>query len=491
INNTIVDNNAENGGGMYFSEDSDPTLTNNIIWDNTASNSGAQIYLAGTQSDPDFYYCDIQDGRDGIEGPGSGGNYQGYYENNLDADPLFLGLGWDYPYGLRPNSPCIDAGQPDTTGLNLPEMDLAGNHRLRDGIVDMGAYEFFLFPGYLFAHFSADVQGGAAPLTVQFSDFSATDPDYPITSWAWDFDNDGVVDSNEQHPTWVYEEAGIYTVQLIVTNSVITDRLTMADYIYANGGFLVWEGEENGVNYSGSFIRDVLLTENPLVFYTTIFPPSLLGFEAAFLSFGNSGADYVYFAYDKATLVQEYLESGGRVYLEGGDALYDQRANGVLLTMFGLVTVYTGWSNLINQLEGQPGALTEGMLFTDSAQPDVNSIDVYWIDEYGKPAFIKDDYIFAVQNTGEYNQKTFCFSYALAYLVDGEPPNTRTNLLMEIVEFFLDDTGIEDDTASIPLEFQLNQNYPNPFNPSTTIQFALPNSPLTKHVLSGVEGGPG
>ncbi|MCP4712392.1 MAG: right-handed parallel beta-helix repeat-containing protein, partial [Planctomycetes bacterium] len=34
INNTIVDNNAANGGGIFFAEDSDPNLTNNIIWDN-------------------------------------------------------------------------------------------------------------------------------------------------------------------------------------------------------------------------------------------------------------------------------------------------------------------------------------------------------------------------------------------------------------------------------------------------------------------------
>ncbi len=39
-------------------------------------------------------------------------------------------------------SPCIDAGDPDTTGLNLPPYDLAGNPRISGGIIDMGAYEY-------------------------------------------------------------------------------------------------------------------------------------------------------------------------------------------------------------------------------------------------------------------------------------------------------------------------------------------------------------
>ena len=39
-------------------------------------------------------------------------------------------------------SPCIDAGNPDTTGLNLPEIDLDGNPRIVNGRIDMGAYEW-------------------------------------------------------------------------------------------------------------------------------------------------------------------------------------------------------------------------------------------------------------------------------------------------------------------------------------------------------------
>ncbi|MCP4708097.1 MAG: T9SS type A sorting domain-containing protein, partial [Planctomycetes bacterium] len=147
-----------------------PALYNSIIWDNTVNSSGAQIYLAGTQSDPDFYYCDIQGGRDGIEGPGSGDNYSGDYENNLDLDPLFTT--WDQSFSLEDNSPCINMGMPDTTGLNLPETDLAGNPRMVNGLIDIGAYEnqFYLtsldVSGDVFGIWDADTIRVVADITI-------------------------------------------------------------------------------------------------------------------------------------------------------------------------------------------------------------------------------------------------------------------------------------------------------------------------------------
>ena len=54
---------------------------------------------------------------------------------------------WDtasmYPYSLSAGSPCIDAGTLNLPpGLELPETDLAGNPRVYNGYVDMGAYEY-------------------------------------------------------------------------------------------------------------------------------------------------------------------------------------------------------------------------------------------------------------------------------------------------------------------------------------------------------------
>ena len=64
-------------------------------------------------------------------------------------------------------------------------------------------------------------------------------------------------------------------------------------------------------------------------------------------------------------------------------------------------------------------------------------VDNYVPNESGIIAFEESDYgTVAVQNTGEYNQRTFCFSYTLADLDDGEFPNTREELLGRICNFF-------------------------------------------------------
>jgi len=45
-------------------------------------------------------------------------------------------------YYLSANSPCINTGTADTTGMNLPDTDLAGNYRVWDNRIDMGCYEY-------------------------------------------------------------------------------------------------------------------------------------------------------------------------------------------------------------------------------------------------------------------------------------------------------------------------------------------------------------
>jgi len=62
-------------------------------------------------------------------------------ENVLYGNPLFIDPeNGDFHFLV--DSPCINSGTPDTTGLNLPEYDLDGNPRIYDNIVDMGCYEW-------------------------------------------------------------------------------------------------------------------------------------------------------------------------------------------------------------------------------------------------------------------------------------------------------------------------------------------------------------
>ncbi len=75
--------------------------------------------------------------------------------------------------------------------------------------------------------FSAGETVGTAPLTVHFTDKSTNSP----ILWMWDFNDDGIVDSTEQNPTYVYSNTGNYSVNLTVKNAGGSNSLVKTDYI--------------------------------------------------------------------------------------------------------------------------------------------------------------------------------------------------------------------------------------------------------------------
>ena len=87
----------------------------------------------------------IRDGVAGIQPYPVPGNTIDFLPSSFSADPLFTG-GFDIHdplyYSLSSASPCIDAGTPDISELGLPPYDLAGNWRVWNGRIDMGAFEY-------------------------------------------------------------------------------------------------------------------------------------------------------------------------------------------------------------------------------------------------------------------------------------------------------------------------------------------------------------
>lgn len=173
-----------------------------------------------------------------------------------------------------------------------------------------------------------------------------------------------------------------------------------------------------------------------------------------------------------AKTIGDYLTGGGYVYLEGGDALgYDQASNNQLLGLFGIASSIDGTTNPIDSLHGQTGTLAELILFTGSTQHSVSYIDRYIPSANGEAAFIENGYgTVAIQNNMPGAHRTFCFSYALAELEDGENPNTREHLLERILNFFDIYTAEPPESGPSADRFII---YPNPANNRISISITV------------------
>ncbi len=111
-----------------------------------------------------------------------------------DVSSLVRGEG-SYAFGLASGS-TNSAYFSSREGAHPPEL-----------VIETGA------PTALAADFAATPIQGAAPLPVAFSDLSSGGP----TAWQWSFGDAAV--STEQHPTHVYAKAGLYAVDLVVSNA--------------------------------------------------------------------------------------------------------------------------------------------------------------------------------------------------------------------------------------------------------------------------------
>lgn len=147
----------------------------------------------------------------------------------------------------------------------------------------------------LVADFTASPTGGFNPLIVNFTDTSSN-----ATSWAWDFDNDGTIDSTVQHPTTAYA-TGQYSVSLTVSNACNSSTETKINYITVIQPGVIPPGPEI-LNYQFNEVRgtDVANTAS-----TSVLPSSgtvtnagwhadpnnalFRGNEPGFGSLGNTG----------------------------------------------------------------------------------------------------------------------------------------------------------------------------------------------------------
>jgi PKD repeat protein len=85
----------------------------------------------------------------------------------------------------------------------------------------------------LFANFTATGASGAAPRNVSFTDTSLSTAPGGVTSWAWDFNNDLIIDSVAQHPMHTYLVPGDYTVSLTVNDGMFpASTVTKVNFVH-------------------------------------------------------------------------------------------------------------------------------------------------------------------------------------------------------------------------------------------------------------------
>ncbi len=319
----------------------------------------------------------------------------------------------------------------------------------------------------LIANFFTDTLSGILPLEVSFQDSSSNN----VSKWSWDFNNDGLIDSDLQNPIWNFTEPDTYSVKLIAYNESFADTLTRMNYITTN-----FDSFPNLYN-----INDVPIDQGGWV--TVNFTRSMYDTDTLIHPESKTEIYTVEAHYDSMwTALNSTVAYGKSYYSVLVPTIIDSTAYSNGLIDFRIIAgmdegnfvsnILSGYSvdNLApNAPQNFSGFIIQDTLASlqwSSNQEDdlqfysvyrsidginfefiIESIDTTLIDTIDIVADSVMYAIKAVDYSGNYSNYSNFVNFATTYIKNNKEYN---------------------------LDFRLYQNYPNPFNPITKINFNIP-----------------
>lgn len=499
INNTIVENECLTGGGGISSVfGAKPIIRNNIIVNNKGggitaivpANGDAIVLYNNVWNNPSTQYGEIEGAS--------------YVENNISAEPLFVDAA-NGDFHLLSNSPCIDAGDP-----NSP-LDIDGTR------ADLGALMYYHATGphiWYLSHSLKDDQGNnngradageIVSLTVELinTGLDATgasvtlrtgDPDVQVINGTANFGdlakdqrlkNQGSPFTFSVSPTSV---AHISTLYLDITANNGYTQIDSFKILIGTPSVILID-DDRGDTYE-TYYTDILDKNN--IFHDqwdvskTESPEIALQQYETLIWFTGDDRDSTLTKQEQATIAA-FLDGGGKVLLTGQNIAYDLDGNGSTSDS----TFCADYLHLNFVADNANTNYTLGV----SGDPITNNLIVHLTGNYGGAGNQTSPDVISPISPAEaiikYVNGMTCAALRyenptnnsrLVYLafgfegIAGPQKDSAEKLMHNSIMWLFEGSpsAVRGFSNSPVLEkFFLHQNYPNPFNSQTNIEYEL------------------
>lgn len=274
--------------------------------------------------------------------------------------------------------------------------------------------------------------------------------------------------------------------RLIATEGAFVDTFEFS-LVVGSYHYMIWNPDPTPT--SGMTMDSLLTTLGYTGNYaTTLTTENLEMYRAIFVCVGIYSNNYVITAGSpEATALENYLNAGGNMYLEGGDVwYYDPLGGGYnFCPLFGIQALSDGTSDG-GPFAGEIGTFTQDMYFQyigeNSFIDHINPIGTGFLVFHDT----NNNYNCGVANdAGTY--KTVGLSFELGGLVDAGAGNSRHDLLDSIMNFFEITTDVEEITK-LDIQTPHLSLAPNPFTRTTDIRCQIPGNTTAGLIIYDISG---